>query len=140
MIQSSRIARGCLGFVQGALENPVWGGLVARTAWELQEVGAAARADLVEDVREAVLQKRIAAISLPLGVSIVTGSVLQAMLSASAKLLVSADGPAAVVAILMALGVSRREATAIVRRVAESPIDANKLMRERNKKRGAVDI
>ena len=66
-----------------------------------------ARENLAEDLRQAVLQKRITAASPELSAAIVTGIVFQTMRSASDKRLPEADVPVAVVAILLALGAWR---------------------------------
>ena len=112
-----RIASGCFAFIHQALLNPEWGNLVARAASALPTVGRAARENLAEDLRRAVRQKRIAATSPELGAAIVTGIVFQTMRLAGEKRWPDSDAPAAIVAILLALGVSRRVATAVVRRI-----------------------
>ena len=66
-----------------------------------------ARENGAEDLRQAVLQKRITAASPELSAAIVTGIVFQTMRSASDKRLPEADVPVAVVAILLALGAWR---------------------------------
>ena len=115
-----RIADGCRTFLQQATVNPTWGGLVARYAWSFPTVGSAARGLLAEDLREAARRGLITEISPDLGSAIVVGIVLQVMLSASEGNVRSPDVPSAVTAILQSLGVSRREAHAIVRRVTSS--------------------
>ena len=115
-----RIADGCRTFLQQATLNPTWGGLVARYAWSFPTVGSAARGLLAEDLREAARRGLITEISPDLGSAIVVGIVLQVMLSASEGNVRSPDVPSAVTAILQSLGVSRREAHAIVRRVTSS--------------------
>ena len=102
-----RIASGCFAFIQQALLSPVWGNLIARAASALPTVGRVARENLAEDLRQAVLQKRITAASPELSAAIVTGIVFQTMRSASDKRLPEADVPVAVVAILLALGAWR---------------------------------
>lgn len=115
-----RIADGCRTFLHQATLNPTWGGLVARYAWSFPTVGSAARGLLAEDLREAARRGLITEISPDLGSAIVVGIVLQVMLSASEGNVRSPDVPFAVTAILQSLGVSRREAHAIVRRVTSS--------------------
>jgi AcrR family transcriptional regulator len=115
-----RIADGCRTFLQQATLNPTWGGLVARYAWSFPTVGSAARGLLAEDLREAARRGLITEISPDLGSAIVVGIVLQVMLSASEGNVRSPDVPSAVTAILQSLGVSRREAHAVVRRVTSS--------------------
>lgn len=112
-----RIADGCRTFLHQATLNPKWGGLVARYAWSFPTVGSAARGLLAEDLYQAARQGRIAEISSDLGTAIVVGIVLQVMLSASEGNVQSPDVPFAVIAILQSLGVSRREAHAVVKRV-----------------------
>jgi AcrR family transcriptional regulator len=112
-----RIADGCRTFLHQATLNPKWGGLVARYAWSFPTVGSAARGLLAEDLYQASRQGRIAEISSDLGTAIVVGIVLQVMLSASEGNVQSPDVPFAVIAILQSLGVSRREAHAVVKRV-----------------------
>ena len=112
-----RIADGCRTFLHQATLNPKWGGLVARYAWSFPTVGSAARGLLADDLYQAVRQGRIAEISSHLGTAIVVGIVLQVMLSASEENVQSPDVPFAVIAILQSLGVSRREAHAVVKRV-----------------------
>ena len=112
-----RIADGCRTFLHQATLNPKWGGLVARYAWSFPTVGSAARGLLAEDLYQASRQGRIAEISSDLGTAIVVEIVLQVMLSASEGNVQSPDVPFAVIAILQSLGVSRREAHAVVKRV-----------------------
>ena len=112
-----RVADGCYTFIDQATLNPKWGGLVARYAWSFPTVGSAARGLLAEDLNQAARQGRIAEISPHLGTSIVVGIVLQVMRSASEGNVRGPDVPFAVAAILQSLGVTRREAAAIVKRV-----------------------
>jgi len=112
-----RIADGCRTFLHQATLNPKWGGLVARYAWSFPTVGSAARGLLADDLYQAARQGRIAEISADLGTAIVVGIVLQVMMSASEGNVQSPDVPFAVIAILQSLGVSRREAHAVVKRV-----------------------
>jgi len=115
-----RIADGCYTFLHQATLNQKWGGLVARYAWSFPTVGSAARSLLADDLHQAALQKRIAEISSELGTAIVVGIVLQVMRSASERDVQSSDVPLAIVAILQALGVTRREAAAVVKRVTQA--------------------
>jgi AcrR family transcriptional regulator len=112
------IADGCFTFIDQAVQNPFWGGLVARYAWAFPTVGRAARDLLAEDLHRATVKRHVAAISPELGSALVVGIVLQVMRAASERRLHGSDVPAAVVGILSALGVSRRVATAAVKRVA----------------------
>lgn len=112
-----RIADGCRTFLHQATINPKWGGLVARYAWSFPTVGSAARALLADDLYQAARQGRIAEISSELGTAIVVEIVLQVMLSASEGNVQSPDVPFTVIAILQSLGVSRREAHAVMKRV-----------------------
>jgi Transcriptional regulator len=112
-----RIADGCRTFLHQATLNPKWGGLVARYAWSFPTVGSAARGLLADDLHQAARQGRIAGISSDLGTAIVVGIVLQVMRSASEGNVQGADVPVAVSAILQSLGVTHREATAVVKRV-----------------------
>ena len=112
-----RIADGCRTFLHQATLNPKWGGLVARYAWSFPMVGSAARGLLADDLHQAARQGRIAGISSGLGTAIVVGIVLQVMRSASEGNVQGPDVPFAVTAILQSLGVTRREATAVVKRV-----------------------
>ena len=112
-----RIADGCYTFLHQATLNPQWGGLVARYAWSFPTVGSAARGLLADDLHQAARQGRIAEISSDLGTAIVVGIVLQVMRSVSEGNVQSPDVPVAVTAILQSLGVTRREATAVVKRV-----------------------
>ena len=112
-----RIADGCCTFLSQATLNPKWGGLVARYAWSFPTVGSAARGLLAEDLHQAARQGLIAEISPHLGTAIVVGIVLQVMLSAGEGNVRSPDVPFAVRSILQSLGVSRRQAHAVVKRV-----------------------
>ena len=114
-----RIADGCHTFLHQAALNPKWGGLVARYAWSFPDVGSAARGLLADDLHQAARQERIPAIPPELGTAIVVGIVLQAMRSASEGQLQSSDMPLAVAAILQSLGVTRREAMRVVKRVTQ---------------------
>ena len=113
------VARSC----HQATLNPKWGGLVARYAWSFPTVGSAARGLLAEDLYQAARQGRIAEISPELGTAIVVGIVLQVMLSASEGNVRSPDVPFTVIAILQSLGVSRREAHAVMKRVTSDEIE-----------------
>jgi AcrR family transcriptional regulator len=115
-----RIADGCHTFLHQATLNQKWGGLVARYAWSFPTVGSAARSLLTDDLHQAARQKRISQISSELGTAIVVGIVLQVMRSASERDVQSSDVQFAIVAILQALGVTRREAAAIVKRVTQA--------------------
>jgi AcrR family transcriptional regulator len=115
-----RIADGCYTFLHQATLNQKWGGLVARYAWSFPTVGSAARSLLADDLHQAARQKRIAEISSELGTAIVVGIVLQVMRSASERDVQSSDVPFAIAAILQALGVTRREAAAVVKRVTQA--------------------
>lgn len=112
-----RIADGCHTFLHQATLNPTWGGLVARYAWSFPTVGSAARGLLAEDLRQGARQGRISEISPHLAAAIVIGMVLQVMRSASEGNVQGADIPFAVIAVLQSLGVPRREAHAVVKRV-----------------------
>jgi AcrR family transcriptional regulator len=115
-----RIADGCYTFLHQATLNPQWGGLVARYAWSFPTVGRAARALLADDLQQAARQDRIAEISPDLAAALVVGIVLQVMRSVSDRNLRSSDVPFAVTAILQSLGVARREATSVVKRVTST--------------------
>jgi len=121
-----RIAAGSFAFIHQALLNPAWGKLVARAVWSLPTVGKATREDLAEDLRDAVSRKRIPVVPLELGIAVVTGIVLHTMLSASEKRLGQSDVAMATIAVLLSLGVSRREATATAQRVIAGPATAPK--------------
>ncbi|WP_439923244.1 hypothetical protein [Nitrobacter sp. JJSN] len=97
--------------------NPKWEGLVARYAWSFPTVGSAASGLLSDDLRQAARQKRIAGIPSDLGNAVVIGIVLQLMRAASEGNLQGSDVPSAVMAILQSLGATRREATAIMKRI-----------------------
>jgi AcrR family transcriptional regulator len=112
-----RIADGCYTFLHQAAVNPTWGGLVARYAWSFASIGRTARDLLAEDLRQAIRKGFISEISAELATATVVGIVLQVMRSASEGKLHGADMPFAVIAILQSLGVSRREATRVVKRV-----------------------
>ena len=112
-----RIADGCYTFLRQAAVNQRWGGLVARYAWSFPAVGRTARDLLAEDLRQATRKGQIPEISSDLAAAIVVGIVLQVMRSAGEENLQSSDMPSAVIAILQALGISRREATRVVKRV-----------------------
>jgi AcrR family transcriptional regulator len=116
-----RIAAGCAAFIREALRNPSWGRLAARSAWEQPTVAHAARANLREDLRLAAANGRLGAITPELGFDVVSGIVLQTMRAAGERRLSLSDPPAAIEAILRALGVAAAEAHAIVARVFETP-------------------
>lgn len=112
-----RVAAGCAGFIGEALRHPAWASLVARGAWALPSVAGAARAHLVEDLRRAAARGRLGRVTPELSFEIVTGILLQLMRSAGEQRLSPAQAPAAVAAILRAVGIEAEEALAIVRRV-----------------------
>jgi AcrR family transcriptional regulator len=114
-----RIADGCYTFLHQAAVNPKWGGLVARYAWSFPVVGATARNLLADDLHQAARKGRIPAIPAHLATALVVGIVLQVMRSAGEGSLHSPDMPAAVIAILQSLGISRPEAKRVVKRVIE---------------------
>ncbi len=116
-----RVAAGCSAFIREALRDPAWGSLGPRGAWALPSVASAARANLREDLRLAAARGRLAAITPELGFDLVTGIVLQAMRAAGERRLSPSDAPAAVEAILRALGIAQAEARAIVERVLDLP-------------------
>jgi AcrR family transcriptional regulator len=112
-----RIAAGCAAFIREAVRNPSWGSLAARGAWALPSVAHAARANLREDLRLAAARGRLGAITPELAFGLVSGIVIQAMRAAGEGRLSPAAAPAAVEAILRALGLASAEAHAIVARV-----------------------
>ncbi|HEY1454308.1 MAG TPA: TetR/AcrR family transcriptional regulator, partial [Roseiarcus sp.] len=114
-----RIAAGCGAFIGEALRNPSWGSLAARGAWALPTVASTARANLRQDLQRAAATGRLGAITPQLGFDVVSGIVLQAMRAAGERRLSPSDAPAAVEAILRALGIPSAEAHAIVERVLE---------------------
>ncbi len=116
-----RIAAGCGAFIREALRNPSWGSLVARGAWALPTVASTARANLRQDLQRAAATGRLGAITPQLGFDVVSGIVLQAMRAAGERRLSPSDAPAAVEAILRALGIPSAEAHAIVERVLQPP-------------------
>jgi AcrR family transcriptional regulator len=116
-----RIAAGCAAFIGEALRNPSWGSLVARGAWALPTVASAARTNLMEDLRLAAAKGRLGAIRPELAFDLVTGIVLQAMRAAGERRLSPSDAPAAVEAILRAVGVASGEAHALAERVLVMP-------------------
>jgi AcrR family transcriptional regulator len=118
-----RIAAGCAAFIREAARNPSWGSLAARGAWALPSVAHAARANLREDLRLAAARRRLGAITPELAFELVSGIVIQAMRAAGEGRLSLAAAPAAVEAILRALGLASAEAHAIVTRVFD-PLEA----------------
>ena len=116
-----RIAAGCAAFIREALRDPSWGYLVARSAWALPTVASAARTNLTEDLRLAAAKGRLGAITPELAFDVVTGIVLQAMRAAGERRLSPSDAPAAVEAILRAVGIAAGEAHAIVARILAMP-------------------
>jgi AcrR family transcriptional regulator len=116
-----RIAAGCAAFIREAFGSPSWGCLAARSAWELPSVAQAARKNLREDLRLAAARGRLGGITPELGFDVVSGIVLQTMRAAGERRLTASDAPAAVEAILRALGVASAEAHTIVARVFETP-------------------
>jgi hypothetical protein len=116
-----RFAAGCAAFIREALRHPAWGCLVARGAWALPSVGGAARASLSEDLRQAEAKGRLETMTVELSFDIVVGLVLQTIRSAGERRLRASDAPAAVAAILRAIGVAPEEALAIVSRVFDRP-------------------
>jgi AcrR family transcriptional regulator len=116
-----RVAAGCAAFIREAFGNPSWGSLAARSAWELPSVAHAARKNLREDLRLAAARGRLGGITPELGFDVVSGIVLQTMRAAGERRLSPSDAPAAVEAILRALGVASAEAHSIVARVFETP-------------------
>jgi AcrR family transcriptional regulator len=117
-----RIAAGCAAFIREALRDPAWGSLVARSAWALPTVASAARTNLTEDVRQAAVKGRLGAITPELGFDVIVGIVLQIMRAAGERRLSPSDAPAALEAILRAVGIASDEAHAIVERVLDRPI------------------
>src|SRR5271166_2361207 len=124
-----RIAAGCAAFICEAVRNPSWGSLAARGAWALPSVAQAARTNLREDLRLAAARGRLGAITPELGFEVVSGIVIQALRAAGEARLSQSDAPAAVEAILRALGVASAEAHAIVARVLETADTAGALDR-----------
>jgi len=116
-----RVAAGCSAFIREALRNPAWGRLVARGAWALPSVGSAARANLIQDLRQSAANGRLVAITPELSFDVVIGIVLQAMRAAGERRLSFSEAPAAVAAILRAIGIESNEAHAIVERVLDQP-------------------
>jgi AcrR family transcriptional regulator len=112
-----RVAGGCAVFIGEALRHPAWGSLVARAAWALPSVGGAARASLSEDLQRAAARGRLSKMTPELSFEIVIGILLQLLRSAGDRRLSPAQAPAAVAAILRAIGIDAEEAVAIVRRV-----------------------
>jgi AcrR family transcriptional regulator len=116
-----RIAAGCAAFIQQAVRDPAWGGLMARVIWSFPAVARTARERLGEDLREATAQGRLAPISQGAGFDIIAGVLVQAMRSASEKRLADSDVSSIVGGILRALGLPAAETRQIVRRISERP-------------------
>jgi AcrR family transcriptional regulator len=112
-----RVAGGCAVFLGEALRHPAWGSLMARAAWAMPSVASVARAHLIEDLQSAAARGRLARVTPELSFEIVSGVLLQLMRAAGERRLLPAQAPAAVAAILRAIGIDAEEALAIVRRV-----------------------
>lgn len=112
-----RVAFGCDALIGKALEDRSWASLVTRMARSYSAVGQGARARLSDDLREAVNQSQ-AVLSLELCLEVALGIVLQVASAVGNGRLKERDRDGAVLSILTAIGTSRREAEAIVSRVA----------------------
>ena len=109
-----RVAAGSAAFIREALRDPAWGRLAACAASALS-AGSAVRTNLTDDLRQA--SGRLDPMTAELAFDAVTGIVIQVMRSAGQRRLSPAKAPAAVEAILRAIGIAARESHAIVDRI-----------------------
>ena len=112
-----RIGFGCDLYIRRALEEPLWGRVVARMAWSYPEVGSPARNNLMGDLTEARRSGRISEVPLQVAFEVVVGALLHVMRAAGEKKISDRERPAAVMAMLRAIGVDSKRARAIVTRL-----------------------
>ena len=122
----TKIAIGCLNYIERARCEPGWGALAARGIWAFPSVAQEARLRLTEDL-EAAAATGPRSIRTEIAFDIILGSVLQAMRSASEGRLADSDAPLLVAGVLRALGLAIAEADATVaraQRVLSAPLEA----------------
>jgi AcrR family transcriptional regulator len=110
----TKIAIGCLNYIERARCEPEWGALAARGIWAFPSVAQEARLRLTEDLEAAAATSPRVPIKTEVAFDIILGSVLQAMRSASEGRLGKSDAPLLVAGILRALGLSVAEADSVV--------------------------
>lgn len=110
----TKIAIGCLNYIERARCEPGWGALAARGIWAFPSVAREARLRLTEDLEAAAATGPRVPIRIEIAFDIILGSVLQAMRSASEGRLADSDAPLLVAGVLRALGLGIDEADATV--------------------------
>lgn len=110
----TKIAIGCLNYIERARCEPEWGALAVRGIWAFPSVAQEARLRLTEDLEAAAGAGPRLALKTEVAFDIILGSVLQAMRSASEGRLGCSDAPLLVAGIMRALGLGVSRANAVV--------------------------
>jgi len=118
-----RVAYGCSCYLDRALADPGWAGVVARMAAAATTVGEVARRRLLEDIkRHAKSLPAGSAISAELALEVVVGIMLQVFAGISEGRLSSRHREGAIAAILRAIGLDARQVKSVLTRL---PAQAN---------------
>lgn len=116
-----RVAYGCSCFIDRALADPSWAGVVVRMAAAEATVGKVARRRLLEDLRRYVKeQPQGSAISTELALEIVVGVLLQVLSAIADGRLSSRHREGALAAILRAIGLDARQVKSVLARLPKS--------------------
>lgn len=116
-----RVAYGCSCFIDRALADPSWAGVVVRIAAAEAMVGKVARRRLLEDLRRHVKeQPQGSTISTELALEIVVGILLQVLSAIADGRLSSRHREGALAAILGAIGLDARQVKSVLARLPKS--------------------
>lgn len=113
-----RVAYGCSCYLDRALADPSWAGVVARMAAAATTVGEVARRRLLEDIkRHAKSLPAGSAISAELALEVVVGIMLQVFAGIAEGRLSSRHREGAIAAILRAIGLDARQVKSVLTRL-----------------------
>jgi AcrR family transcriptional regulator len=119
-----RIAFGCSCFIDKALGDPAWAGVVARMATGAPIGGEIVRQRLFEDLRNFSKGLPSGSVSPKLGLEIVVGIMLQLLGALGENRLTSRDREGAIIAILRAIGLDTSQVKSVVSRLPAPQSDA----------------
>jgi AcrR family transcriptional regulator len=137
---AQRIAYGCSCFIDKALSDPAWAGLMARMAATVAKGGEIARRRLYEDLKDNAKRLPGSGASVELNLEVVVGILLQVLRAIAEGRLSSRNREGALAAILRAIGLDARQVKSVLGRLpvqaAAAPAEASRKARPRHAARG----
>ncbi len=115
-----RIAAGCGAFINQALQDPIWGALIVRSAAAIPDFARVARERLHEDIRRAAASGRLHDVAPEIAFEFAIGITVRAMQSAAEGRLKPKHAPLIVAGILRAIGVPAEGACEIAFRLVRT--------------------